>query len=91
MGKGIGPNDGYVIDISELGIIEGWLSGFDIDSAGLKVKHRAWLDNHVVPVLQGGGSIAITGMASRSGAAAHNLALSKRRASAVLVSWPECP
>jgi outer membrane protein OmpA-like peptidoglycan-associated protein len=84
MSNGTGRNDGRVIDKSDRGVIEGRLIGFAIDSAALHPKHCAWLDKHVVPVLAGGGSIWITGFASRSGSAAHNRVLSKRRVSAVL-------
>ncbi len=77
-------NDGGVVDISEPGIISGRLIGFDVDSARLPSGHQRWLDNHVVPVLHGGGSSTIAGLASRSGSAVHNLDLSKRRGSAVV-------
>jgi hypothetical protein len=84
MGKGIGRNDGSVADLSEPGTVRARLSGFHIDSAGLLSKHRSWLDNHVVPVLAAGGSLTVFGFASRTGSDAHNLALSGRRAEAVL-------
>jgi hypothetical protein len=84
MGNRTGRNEGRVADLSNSGMIIGHLLGFAIDSAALHSKHRAWLDTHVVPVLAGGGSVTINGSASRSGSAAHNLALSKRRADAVL-------
>jgi lysozyme family protein len=73
-----------VYEFFEPGLIQATLCGFAIDSAALHPEHCAWLDKHVVPALAGGGSIGMTGVASRSGSAAHNLALSKRRASAVL-------
>jgi hypothetical protein len=57
---------------------------FDIGQAGLKDAHRSWLDANVLPMVNAGGSIMVIGMASRSGPDAGNLALSKRRADAVV-------
>jgi outer membrane protein OmpA-like peptidoglycan-associated protein len=84
MANGTARNDGHVWDYSKPGQIQARLMRFGIDSAALHSKHCSWLDGHVVPVLAAGGSISIHATASRSGSAAHNLALSKRRASAVL-------
>jgi hypothetical protein len=84
MGNGTGRDDGHVWDYSAPGHIQARLMRFGIDSAALHPKHCSWLDGHVVPVLAAGGSIVVSASASRSGSAAHNMALSKRRASAVL-------
>src|SRR5262245_17312306 len=84
MGKGTGRNEGAVTDHSEPGTVRARLSGFRIDSAELLSRHRSWLDNHVVPVLAGGGGLTVFGFASRSGSDAHNDALSGRRAEGVL-------
>jgi hypothetical protein len=81
---GTGRNDGDIVDTSEPGIVSARLIAFDIDAALLPSRHLRWLDNNVVPVLNDGGSATITGLASRSGSDAHNLDLSKRRASAVV-------
>src|SRR5262245_3806839 len=84
MGMGSRRSEGAVMDYSEPGVVDGRLYAFEIGSAGLLFMHRAWLDNHVIPVLQGGGTVGMTGLASRSGGAAFNLDLSRRRANAVL-------
>jgi outer membrane protein OmpA-like peptidoglycan-associated protein len=80
----MGKWTGRVYENFEPGRVTGTLYDFAIDSAALHPEHCAWLDKHVVPALAGGGSVGISGLASRSGSAAHNLALSKRRANAVL-------
>jgi hypothetical protein len=77
-------NEGSVIEYSELGRVEGRLYDFGVDSATVLLMHSLWLNDHVVPVLKAGGSVAITGLTSRSGSTAHNLKLSERRAKAVL-------
>lgn len=79
-------NEGSVADYSEPGRIEGRLYDFRIDSDTVLLMHSLWLKDHVVPVLSAGGSVAIIGLTSRSGPAAHNLKLSERRANAVLTS-----
>lgn len=79
-------NEGSVADHSEPGRIEGRLYDFRIDSDTVLLMHSLWLKDHVVPVLTAGGSVAITGLTSRSGSIAHNLKLSERRANAVLTS-----
>jgi hypothetical protein len=84
MGNGTRRHEGRVVDESKPGMIDGRLIGFAINSAVLHLKHCSWLDKHVVPILAGGGSVSLLGLTSRSGSAAYNLALSKRRASAVL-------
>src|SRR5690606_28763152 len=72
-------------DYSETdGIIEAKLWGFGVNSAELRERHAEWLDDFVVPILADGGSLALVGEASRSGAAAHNRVLSIRRAKGVL-------
>jgi hypothetical protein len=81
MGQG---NDAAVWGHSDRGSIEGRLVGFDVASASLQPIHEMWLDDHVVPVLAAGGTIALTGLTSRSGSAARNSDLSNRRANAVL-------
>ncbi len=60
------------------------LSHFNIGSHGLHPDHLAFLTSSVVPVLDKGGSILLMGMASRSGSAASNQALSQRRNDEVL-------
>jgi hypothetical protein len=56
------------------------LYNFDINGDQLKAEHEIFLRKEVVPVLQRGGSVSLVGLASRSGADSHNLALSERRA-----------
>lgn len=73
-----------VLDYSEADSIEGRLIGFGIGRHGLEFPHIRWLENAVVPVLQGGGSVAVTGFASRTGTDADNLVLSQRRARTVI-------
>jgi hypothetical protein len=60
------------------------LSHFNIGSHTLHPEHLAFLQSSVAPVLNGGGSILLMGMASRSGSAATNQALSQRRNDEVL-------
>jgi len=77
--------NGAVADYSETcGIVEAKLWGFGVNSAELRKRHAEWLDDFVVPILADGGSIALVGEASRSGAASHNQVLSIRRAKGVL-------
>lgn len=62
-----------------------WLIfNFDVDSASLKIEHRAMLKSWVVPELQMRHGISIIGLTSRTGRSAHNLRLSKRRADQTL-------
>jgi len=60
------------------------LFNFDLDSDALKHEHRIGLLDGVVPQLRAGGSLSVVGLASRSGARAHNRALSGGRAERVL-------
>lgn len=60
------------------------LSHFNIGSHALHAEHLIFLQSSVVPILDKGGSILLTGMASRSGSAASNKALSQRRTGEVL-------
>lgn len=59
------------------------LQYFDINEAKLKEDHKRWLLGNVIPKIRGNGSISLVGLASRSGRATTNDALSKRRAEAV--------
>jgi hypothetical protein len=57
------------------------LFNFDIGHATLKPDHKAWLDEHVVTLLETKEwLISLTGTASRSGNQAFNLRLSQQRA-----------
>jgi hypothetical protein len=61
------------------------LYNFDIDGEALKLEHRSWLTEHVVPQLGNPSvKIGLRGEASRTGSDAYNLALSKRRVNQVL-------
>jgi hypothetical protein len=60
------------------------LFNFDVDGAQLKPEHEKVLRTEVAPTLRSGGSLSVVGLASRSGKAGHNEALSLRRARAVL-------
>ncbi|PID42549.1 MAG: hypothetical protein CSB48_10070 [Proteobacteria bacterium] len=60
------------------------LYNFDINGDRLKPEHEAFLRKEVVPVLQRGGSVSLVGLASRSGSASYNQALSERRAKSAL-------
>jgi outer membrane protein OmpA-like peptidoglycan-associated protein len=61
------------------------LFNFDIDGDTLKPEHERWLTENVVPLLSvPGASVRLRGVASRSGAASHNQALSQRRVDKVL-------
>ena len=60
------------------------LSHFKIGSHTLHHAHLPFLRSEVIPVLDKGGSILLMGMASRSGSAATNQALSQRRTDEVL-------
>ncbi len=61
------------------------LYNFDIDGAALKPQHRQWLNSHVVPMLNAGGSISLYGATSRSASGEHNTELSRQRVNSVLV------
>src|SRR5919109_1069957 len=63
----MGKWTGRVYESFEPGRITGTLTSFAIDSAALHPEHCAWLDKHIVPALAGGGSVGISGLASRSG------------------------
>jgi hypothetical protein len=56
------------------------LYNFDVDGDNLKPEHQAALRQMVVPRLSTGGSVAIIGLASRTGSYGHNQRLSERRA-----------
>ena len=60
------------------------LFNFGIAKPQLKPEHEDWLRCNVLGLLQGGGSMWITGLASPSGTDAFNLALSHRRADSVI-------
>ena len=61
------------------------LFNFDIDDARLKAEHQEWLRSNVVAAFRRfpGSGLFLQGSASRSGANAHNLDLSRRRVEAV--------
>lgn len=73
----------FVVEHCEGAVTLARLQFFDISQSNLKEEHKAWLRRHVVPLLQGNGSISVVGLSSRSGKAAFNKALSKKRAIAV--------
>jgi hypothetical protein len=60
------------------------LSHFAVGSHSLKPPHIAHIEKELGPKLRKSGSIHLVGLASRSGSAALNQALSKRRSDAVL-------
>jgi hypothetical protein len=60
------------------------LSHFNIGSHALRPEHVDYLRTTVAPVLDQGGSVLLMGMASRSGSAAANQAISQRRTDEVL-------
>jgi len=61
------------------------LYNYDVDGADLKDAHRRWLDDRVVPpLLRYGFHLWLSGHASRSGAAQHNLDLSRDRVRGVV-------
>jgi outer membrane protein OmpA-like peptidoglycan-associated protein len=61
------------------------LYNFDIDDATVKPEHQRWLDSQVVPRLKADAraAVALRGSSSRSGDAAYDRVLSKRRVDAV--------
>jgi len=63
----------------------GLLYNFDIDDATVKLEHKFWLAETVVPVATGtrAAQVFLKGAASRSGSTAYNDGLSKRRVEAV--------
>jgi hypothetical protein len=65
-------------------VVTARLFNFGIAKHRLKPEHEDWLTRNVVGLLQGGGSMWITGLASPSDTDAFNLALSRRRADAVI-------
>lgn len=76
---------GNVADFSrECGDVEAKLFGFGVNSAELRGRHIAWLDDYVVPILADGGSLSLVGEASRTGTNRHNQGLSVDRAHSVL-------
>lgn len=63
----------------------GQLSNFEVNKSTLSKDHKAWLDRHVVPILEAGGSVTLVGLTSRTGSPEHNEELSRERAKSVLV------
>jgi hypothetical protein len=59
---------------------------FDVNQSQLKPEHEEWLKYAVIPYLKRGGSVAMGGLASRTGSAEHNKGLSQRRIDSVLSS-----
>src|SRR5678816_3606844 len=67
-----------------LGGIRAVMSNYDIDVDTPKQEHIYFLDSRVVPLVSGRKArIWLQGSASSTGTAAHNLALSRRRAEKV--------
>ena len=63
------------------GGIRAVMTNYDIDSDVLKPEHQAFLTTQVAPILAGRRArLFMQGSASATGTAAHNLALSRRRA-----------
>ena len=60
------------------------LWNFDIGKHRLKPEHSIGLSQYVVPVLKSGGSARVVGLASKTGSADYNRALSERRAAEVV-------
>ena len=60
------------------------LYNFDVDGDEPKREHLAFLRGNAMAPLRNGGSVAVVGLASRTGSTAHNQALSERRAKRVL-------
>ena len=60
------------------------LFNFDVDSSQLKIEHRQYLHDKAVPRIRWGNSVAVVGIASRTGTKLHNFALSLRRAERTL-------
>lgn len=76
---------GKVTPLSSMGgTARGRLYNFDVDGARLKHEHEVYLRTHIVPALRSGGSVRLIGLASRTGGAEHNRALSQQRIAAVL-------
>jgi len=62
------------------------LYNFRINRWDLQIQHKLWLDELAIPFLRedSARTMLLIGMTSRSGSEAHNVILSKRRASEVL-------
>jgi hypothetical protein len=62
------------------GTIKALLYNFDVDGDAVKQEHRVFIQNKVVPLLEGDrGHIWMQGSASRSGTNAYNMELSRKR------------
>lgn len=66
------------------GQVTGVLSDFNTGGHNLLPPHTQWLDHHVVPIIDSGGSLSVQGWASPMGSEEDNLALSRRRAASVV-------
>jgi hypothetical protein len=77
MAKSTGPGKVEVISRSPLSVL---FYNFDIGGDVVKVEHMSGLFQHIVPVLDAGGSATLVGMASRTGSEALNIGLAKGRA-----------
>lgn len=64
--------------------IAGRLWDFELNKWALRHRHKQWLDQEILPLLNNGGSVSVEGQASRTGLSGHNRRLSWARAQAVL-------
>jgi hypothetical protein len=78
-----GPGRIFVFALQK-DVVTGRLFNFEVAKHQLKPQHEDWLRRNVVGLLQGGGSMWISGLASRSDTDAFNLGLSRRRADSVV-------
>ena len=66
-----------------------WLRGFDVDRAGLKPRHKAWIERKLVKSLLADASgdlkwwVWIVGATSRTGSISYNAKLSRKRGEAI--------
>jgi hypothetical protein len=81
MGVSSGPGKVEVISRSPLSVL---FYNFDVGSDVVKTEHMSGLFQHIVPLLDAGGSATLVGMASRSGSEAFNIGLAKGRAAKTL-------
>jgi outer membrane protein OmpA-like peptidoglycan-associated protein len=85
---GTGPGNARMAELvvihSSAAVLTARLTHFAIGSAVLRPDHQRFLEQEVAPRLRKGGSVTLVGLASRSGSAATNQALSSRRMEAVL-------
>src|SRR5262245_33863124 len=70
---------GKVYEYGQGEVITAKLYNFGIGKFDIKPEHRDWLQAVVAPKLRSGGSMAIVGLASRTGSDAMNMKLSENR------------